>query len=355
MAPMAVSDTHLLKRTSSTAQFDEPPAKKLNRGRIRHHKPSWDLQREQRCNGTFLNDADAQSLLTRSIGLALQAVGFKSATPDALESFRGDVEACMRDIHRPVETQQYANSMLTELDMAHYLADVRRSMLSCRRINPIPQDFLQALHTHQLSLRTLLPHLDPPVLPELSQYPLESEIPQEDEYQQLQHLGSILNDAPEEQAKGYVPKHFPEFPSRHTYKSTDEFPDRKVDPRKVREQATEEGRMGEEALRKLVAASSGGSGYGSQKQQGSDSIRAKRDQMFMETMAAVAAGGPNSMDTEMEMGVGVGLVGIGKGKQKEGPATNGTNVTERLRSTANAERRYWRKPVPRIIGEENGS
>ena len=233
--------------------------------------------------------------------------------------------------------------------MAHYLADVRRSMLSCRRINPIPQDFLQALHTHQLSLRTLLPHLDPPVPPERSQYSLQSEPPQEDEYQQLQLLNQILNDATDEQPRGYVPKHFPKFPSRHTYKSTDEFPNREVDPRKVREQATEEGRMGEEALRKLVAVGSGHEVYGSLHQQGSNSIRARRDRMFVETMAAVAAGSPDVMDVDTN------LDGVSKGEQKEGNTTSVSLGTGRLRSTANAEKRYWRKPVPRVVGENEGS
>lgn len=94
MAPMAVSYPHPLKRTSSVAQFDEPAAKKLNRGHVRHHKASWDPHRQHRYNATVLNGEDVQFLLTRSIGLALEAVGFKAATPEALDSFRGDVEEC---------------------------------------------------------------------------------------------------------------------------------------------------------------------------------------------------------------------------------------------------------------------
>lgn len=95
IAPMAAYNHHL-KRTSSVAQFDEPAAKKLHRAPTRHHKAVWDLQREQRYNATILGDEDVQSLLTRSIGLALEAVGFEAAAPDAIESFRGDVEECMR-------------------------------------------------------------------------------------------------------------------------------------------------------------------------------------------------------------------------------------------------------------------
>lgn len=39
-----------------------------------------------------------QSMLTRSIGLALEAVGFEAAAPDAMEAFRVDVEECMKVI-----------------------------------------------------------------------------------------------------------------------------------------------------------------------------------------------------------------------------------------------------------------
>lgn len=91
---MAVYSSHPLKRTSSIAQFDEPAAKKLNRGPKRHHKPSWDVQRELRHNVIIQDEEAIQSMLTRSIGLALEAVGFEAAAPEAIESFRGDVEEC---------------------------------------------------------------------------------------------------------------------------------------------------------------------------------------------------------------------------------------------------------------------
>ena len=96
MAPMAVYSSHPLKRTSSTADFDTPAAKKLNRGPFRHHRALWDLQREQRLNTLWQDQEAAQSMLTRSIGLALYAVGFEAADPVAIESFRCDVEECMR-------------------------------------------------------------------------------------------------------------------------------------------------------------------------------------------------------------------------------------------------------------------
>lgn len=100
MAPTAVYESHLLKRSSSQANFDTPAAKKLNRGSPRHHKPTWDLQWSQRQDASFQDEQSIHSLLTRSIGLALETVGYEAAAPEAVESFSADVEECMKDIAR---------------------------------------------------------------------------------------------------------------------------------------------------------------------------------------------------------------------------------------------------------------
>lgn len=235
--------------------------------------------------------------------------------------------------------------------MAHYLTDVRQSMLSCRRTQPIPQDFLQALHTHQLSLRSLIPHLKPPVPPDRSQYPLQSDPSQEDEHQQLRLLSSLFTTAPDDQAKAFVPKHFPNLPSKHTYKATAEFPVRESDPRKIRERATEEGRMGEEALRRFVGASSNTSGQDPSRREGRKgrkSGRARRNQMFAETMAAYAGGDADGMDIDGASG------DKGKRTQKEDGDTSRNLGSGRLHSAVNADKRYWRKPAqPRRIGNED--
>ncbi len=225
------------------------------------------------------------------------------------------------------------------LDMSHYLADVRQSMLACRRTQPLPQDFLQALHTHQLSLRSLLPHLDPPVPPSQSQFSLESAPIDNDEQQQLKFLGPLLNGTQEQKAKKFVPKHFPDLPSTHTYKATPEFPEREQDPRKVRERATEEGRLGEEALRRLVGAGSRHPAYVLQQRPDNRSLRAKRAQMWMETMHAVETGASDKMD--MDAGIFTG-----KGQQKEGDPDSSLSGDSRLSSVVNSEKRYWRKPGP---------
>ncbi len=233
-------------------------------------------------------------------------------------------------------------------DMAHYLADVRQSMLSCRRTQAIPQDFLQALHTHQLSLRSLLPHLDPPVNPSRTQFPLQIETAQEDREQHLRFLGPLLNADPNEKLRAYVPNHFPQLPSKHTYKSTPEYAEHEQDPRKVREKATEEGRLGEEALRRLVGAGADKSPQESRQGRKTLSARVMRDQVWMETMQAVTQETPDSMDFDMDNS-------IGKGKQKEGDPLPGLSFGYgRLGQAVNAEKRYWRKPAPQSR-EANGS
>lgn len=93
---MAVQHQNSLKRTSSAAQFNTPPTKKLNRGPIRHHKASWDIQRTQRREAVWQDEESQQSMLSRSIGLALKAVGFGAAAPEAIDAFRSDVEECTR-------------------------------------------------------------------------------------------------------------------------------------------------------------------------------------------------------------------------------------------------------------------
>ena len=232
--------------------------------------------------------------------------------------------------------------------MAHYLADVRQSMLSCRRTQAIPQDFLQSLHTHQLSLRSLLLHLDPPVNPSRTQFPLQPDTAPDHQEQHLRFLGPLLNADPNEKLRNYVPKHFPELPSKHTYKATPIYPEHEQDPRKVREKATEEGRLGEEALRRLVGAGAGTTIHESRQGRKIQSARATRDQMWMETMQAVTQEAPDSMDFNME-------TGIGKGKQKEGDLPPASSFGYgRLGSAVNAEKRYWRQPAPQMR-EANGS
>lgn len=92
MAPMAI-DQSLLKRSSTTADLEMPLAKKQNLGNLRHHQPTWDLCR-LREPVPCLEEDSVHSLLTRSIALALNAVGFEAAEPLAIESFGAEAQEC---------------------------------------------------------------------------------------------------------------------------------------------------------------------------------------------------------------------------------------------------------------------
>lgn len=142
-------------------------------------------------------------------------------------------------------------------DMLHLLADVRASMQTHRRPVPTAQDFRMALahmpNTRSASL--LAPQLELS-LPEAVSYP---SIPQPDappapapDFSTL--LQPLLADAQPQ----YIPSHFPKLPPQHAWKETPVFPTREKDARKMREKATEEGMLAEQALRKLAAAAKAG-------------------------------------------------------------------------------------------------
>lgn len=82
-----------LKRSSTTADLEMPLAKKQNLGNLRHHQTTWDLCRLREL-GPCLEEDSVHSLLTRSIALALNAVGFEAAEPLAIESFGAEAQEC---------------------------------------------------------------------------------------------------------------------------------------------------------------------------------------------------------------------------------------------------------------------
>jgi transcription initiation factor TFIID subunit 8 len=126
-------------------------------------------------------------------------------------------------------------------------------MLSSRRSLPTPLDFEFALRCEGLTARLLKPHLKNPIpvaklQPKFILNPTKERV----------HvpigaiLGEELSGASDKLAKRFIPKKFPSFPSKHTYKTTAVRSEREADPRRIREMATETARHGEEALRRLV-------------------------------------------------------------------------------------------------------
>lgn len=139
----------------------------------------------------------------------------------------------------------------------HFALYVRQSMSVCRRTQPIPQDFELALRKNFISIDDLpfyVKSMKPigPVPTTLPSPPPEKD--PLDDFVDMPILHSSLSGEDDRTRNRHIPAHFPLFPSIHTYRSTSVFPEREDDPRKLRERATEDGRHGEEALRKLARA-----------------------------------------------------------------------------------------------------
>ncbi|KAF5022211.1 hypothetical protein F66182_5726 [Fusarium sp. NRRL 66182] len=176
----------------------------------------------------------ARAGLQRSIAMVLQHDGFQGASPEAMESFSGMVEA-------------YLEGMI---EAAKTLA------LVARREHPVPTDFEHALRRHNISISSLKPHLKPPI-PSRQLLPRYVDVlPQDlDAYATLPLLGADLSGQPDKDEKNYVPSSFPDFPSRHTYKFTPQEDASIRNSKKIREEAARTAQQGEDALRRLVRAS----------------------------------------------------------------------------------------------------
>ncbi len=224
--------------------------------------------------------------------------------------------------------------------MLHFASSVRQSMLSCRRRQPIPQDFTYALSQHKLTVSSLLPHLQPPVPPSLSQIWLEPEIeaapPPPDV---LAFLGPALSGASDKEQRPYIPSHFPAFPSKHTYKATPEFTEREIDPRAVRERATEEGRLGEEALRRLIGAGKAGENQHNSRLRGKGvgGPRQKLDDMWLRTMQAVSE---EEERRDNGLDIDAGHRASEPSSERHGPRK--ASEKPELGALVNWEKTYWR-------------
>lgn len=130
-------------------------------------------------------------------------------------------------------------------------------MVAARRTAPIVTDFESAFQAAQVPTPEdqLLRKSSAKPPPQLSLLP-----PAPDAFSAHELPESILrpDTSPEEEKRSRcVPSTFPAFPSQHTFKATPVPPPPERDQRRTRELATEEGRLGEQALRKLALAARG--------------------------------------------------------------------------------------------------
>ncbi|KAI9653943.1 MAG: hypothetical protein M1831_005628 [Alyxoria varia] len=223
---------------------------------VKNSQPGADL-----ADSNDQNPAVFDSQMKRALCIALQNAGFTSVKKQALESFGFALDQYMRYL-----TQRAATSMK-----------------SCRRIQPIPQDFAFSLKAAGLAPRDLALQLDPrrarskskssgktkPQPPETNLQPkLDLQNPTESALVAFPHPSKTPNttlnqplkpDADEQKLQkkrpGYIPSHMPVFPAPHTYMSTlSAESKRESDPRRIRQLAIDEGVLAEQAMRKLMAA-----------------------------------------------------------------------------------------------------
>ncbi|KAL9607712.1 MAG: hypothetical protein Q9204_009301, partial [Flavoplaca sp. TL-2023a] len=122
--------------------------------------------------------------------------------------------------------------------------------------------------------------------------------------------------------------------------ATAEYPSREEDPRKIRERAAEEGRLAEEALRRLISAKSSDRPPSLRDGRRGKSIREQRDDLWKETMQAADCvskaerlRGADAMDQDDSR---TELVLPGRTLTDDG----------RISSAVNAEKKYWRRAAP---------
>jgi transcription initiation factor TFIID subunit 8 len=163
-------------------------------------------------------------------------------------------------------------------------------MLNARRSLPTPLDFQYALKQFSLPLASLEPHLKPPIPPSKLHIQLEISPSEEVSSRPVARLfGDGLSGEPDKNAKTYIPKRFPSFPSKHTYKWTEKDSERETDARKIREEASVQARQGEDALRRLTTVGKAGKEKGVKQTAGKDPKSKQRHELWEQTMGGLLA------------------------------------------------------------------
>ncbi|KAJ5115723.1 hypothetical protein N7456_000071 [Penicillium angulare] len=328
-----------VKRSSS--HLEETDSKRPKHYYHHHHRLQKPVTLAASSEPAVQDEAHFDYLMNRSIGTILQDVGFELADPAALSSLRSAADSYL-------------------LRISKY---VRQSMLASRRTQPIPPDFEHALSRVCLSPDDLRPytksHENITPIPTLLPSP-----PPEDELTRKIPFLNALRGEESSTNRSYVPKNFPEFPSKHTYSATAVFTERDNDPRKIRERAAEDGRHGEEALRRLAAAAHRGDNVSS------SGVKDKKlwgrrlenmETMFEKTVKGLAkklqkdqkdplAPAPTATALNSAMEIDSGTHPDGDARSKLKPSLNLD-----MGPIVNCERDFWRRPATAIRGKEEKS
>ncbi|RMZ85339.1 hypothetical protein DV737_g864, partial [Chaetothyriales sp. CBS 132003] len=207
----------------------------------RHHFVHQPLQQWPPGEPAFVEPEAVDKLLIDSITTVVEEQGLRQNVQDpviesmALEALHG-------------ATHEF---MLT------LCAYVRRSMQAARRTVPIAPDFEAAIHALGLPRpddQLVAYQTKPPI-----NRPLYPTPPPEDSFHgnhelPTDFLGAELDGRAALKRFSHTTAALPPLPSAHTYKTTAVYGQRETDSRRIRELATEEGKLGEQALRKLAGA-----------------------------------------------------------------------------------------------------
>ncbi|ETN45419.1 uncharacterized protein HMPREF1541_09250 [Cyphellophora europaea CBS 101466] len=189
----------------------------------------------------FVDPETAEKLLFNAIKTIIEEEGLKREIYDPV------IEAlALTAFHDAI--QEY---------ILKFCSKVRRSMTAARRNAPIATDFESAIYAldvprldDQLKAYRTQPEINPRLLP--------TPPPDDPFHNHVDMPAALLGpDLGGQTALTKFhpnPSFLPPLPSAHTYKDTAVFAIRETDSRRIRELATEEGKLGEQALRRLAGA-----------------------------------------------------------------------------------------------------
>lgn len=206
-----------------------------------------------------------------------------------------------------------------------------------RRTRPTVNDFEDLMPELNLTPADLEAELQRLPRPKRPAFPLPPPAPAPEPDPDLSKLlGPELDGSKDKRGRLY--DHLPPFPSKHTYTSTPVFAERPTEPRMIREKATAEARLAEQALRKLLAVSMCKKDVSNEGQSGDgertvDKKRRKRDSEWEKAFEGLS-GKPKTN--------GVGATGA-SGSSISAPTTARPEDDGFLEAVVNSDSQYWRK------------
>ena len=219
------------------SEVEDRPTKKLKQAYHRHHSIQHKAQ-----------------VIPPGEPSILQAEALDKLLIDAIKSICEEVQS-----HNEIGDYEIGSLALeafrnaTEEFILNLCSAVRTHMRTARRVIPIATDFQSALTFLNVPLDSsqLLPHrTQPKINPALLPTPPPDDAFHNTATLPADRLGPDLS-APKRPS--FIPSTLPALPSKHTYLDTAVYPVRETDARRIRELATSEGKLGEEALRKLTS------------------------------------------------------------------------------------------------------